>query len=467
MSRLNDHDRAKSNEQLLAELDVLRSIIAEFERVETKRQRAEDVREAMSQIAVAAHHAKSPEELYHSIHTSLSNVIDARNFYIALYYPETGLFSFPYAVDEVDKYDDQPHDLSRGLTAYVLRTKLPILVDEAGMRALEAQDEIELIGMPSESWVGVPLMVADIAIGVMVVQSYTPLTKYTDDDLQIMTFVSEQVAMAIERKRNEDSLARAFGRMKHDLQMAAKVQRSLLPREAPRAEGYEFSWIFSACDEVAGDMLNLFRLDDDHVGLYVLDVSGHGMQAALLSVTLSTFLSPYQQGEGLLRRAIAEPPYYEIVPPSEVARTLNRRFPISLETNQFFTLAYGVLNVKSGLFRYVLAGQQAPLVVGQRRAAFHPGDAGPSIGIVPDAVYPENELVLGPGEIILLHTDGVEEASDLRGEQFGLDAVAAFAAAKHWSSAEELISALHARIISYTRGAGQADDITMVAFGRQ
>ncbi|MHC5035653.1 MAG: PP2C family protein-serine/threonine phosphatase, partial [Planctomycetota bacterium] len=86
-------------------------------------------------------------------------------------------------------------------------------------------------------------------------------------------------------KRAGEELRAAHARMKHDLDAAARVQRTLLPGELPQTEAARFAWRYRPCDELAGDSLNVFRIDDRFVALYVLDVSGHGVPAALLSVT--------------------------------------------------------------------------------------------------------------------------------------------------------------------------------------
>src|SRR5207248_11458922 len=142
-------------------------------------------------------------------------------------------------------------------------------------------------------------------------------------------------------------LAGANGRMSRDLRAAAKIQEAFLPRRAPRVPGADFAWAYRPCDELAGDGLNVIPLGGGEVGLYVLDVSGHGVAAALLSVTLSRLLSPPSDPSSVLVKGGDDPDGVGPlpVPPAEVAEELGRRFPFDLANGQYFTMVYGLLDV--------------------------------------------------------------------------------------------------------------------------
>src|SRR5262249_35334799 len=147
-------------------------------------------------------------------------------------------------------------------------------------------------------------------------------------------------------------LSAAYQRTKRDLRAAARIQESLLPRTPPAVPGARFAWGFEPCEELAGDTLNIVPLDRDHLGVYLLDVSGHRVAAALLSVPLSQLLTPTREDSSLLARHCPDSLGETIVPPAEVAAHLNRRFPWNPDTEQFFTLTYGILNHHSGDFRF-------------------------------------------------------------------------------------------------------------------
>ncbi len=174
----------------------------------TEKRRSEKIQDAVYEISEATQMTDSLSELFHSIHQAISGLMRAENFYIALFDGASRLLSFPYFVDE---YDPPPstRGLEKGLTEYVLRTGVPLLATPEILADLEKQGEIELIGAPSIDWLGVPLKIREKTIGVLVVQTYSQGVRYGQDEKNILIFVSNQAAMAIERKRAEADLRRS------------------------------------------------------------------------------------------------------------------------------------------------------------------------------------------------------------------------------------------------------------------
>lgn len=166
----------------------------------------EKVQASVYLISEATHRSRNLDELYRTIHEVITDLMPARNnFYIALHDPKTDLLSYPYFVDE---FEDPPgtEKTGRGLTEYVLRTGCPLLASPEVFRDLERQGEVVSVGPPSIDWLGVPLKAGDGTFGVLVVQSYTEGARFTEVDKDILMFISEQVAMAIVRRRAEESL---------------------------------------------------------------------------------------------------------------------------------------------------------------------------------------------------------------------------------------------------------------------
>jgi len=172
----------------------------------TARRRAECVQEAVYRISHTAHTAENLQELLRAIHEIVGELMPAKNFYVSLYDAENDQLEFPYFVDEIDlTCDVRPRKLRKGLTEYVLRTGTPLLATPEVYERLVEAGEAELIGAPSIDWLGVPLKVKDRSIGVVVMQTYSQGVRYGQSELDILTFVSSQMAMAIERKRIEDA----------------------------------------------------------------------------------------------------------------------------------------------------------------------------------------------------------------------------------------------------------------------
>jgi len=170
----------------------------------TERKRADALRSVLFQISEAARHTESLDHLYEFIHATLGQLIDTTNFYIALYNAENGLYSFPYFIDAHDKaLNFTPMQLGKSLTDYVRRTGRPLFVDRKMHDELMASGEVDLVGTPSAQWLGVPLKTASGVLGVVAVQSYENPSLYSEEDLELLMFVSEQIALAIEHKQAE------------------------------------------------------------------------------------------------------------------------------------------------------------------------------------------------------------------------------------------------------------------------
>jgi len=164
------------------------------------RKRAELTQKATYRIADAALEARHTADLFPRVHAIIRDLMPAENLYFALWDPVSELVSFPYWVDQSDPAPPT-HRLGRGLTAYVLRRGQPLLVDQEALNALEAAGEVEPLGTLSLDWLGVPLRGKAGVFGALVVQSYAGGHRYNPADLDLLTFVSAQVALAIERSR--------------------------------------------------------------------------------------------------------------------------------------------------------------------------------------------------------------------------------------------------------------------------
>jgi len=185
----------------------------------TEQKRAESLNSALYRITEKASSGEDLGQFYASIHAILSELTYARNLYIALYDAAAQTLSFPYFADEVDSCP-APKKLGRGLTEYVLRSGEPLLCTPEIFDTLVSQGEVELLGAPSLDWLGVPLKALGKTFGALVVQSYTQHVRYGEKDRDILMFVSQQLASAIEHKRHEEALRRSEARYRSLVQSA-------------------------------------------------------------------------------------------------------------------------------------------------------------------------------------------------------------------------------------------------------
>ena len=172
--------------------------VTELHRMEAERQVISEVVQALNQTA-------NLDELLAGIHQALKKVLYAENCFVALYDAVADAFTFPFFVDQVD-VAPPPQIVGHSCTAYVFRTGMPMLIPQSEFDRLAAAGEVELVGAPSPSWLGVPLKTPSATIGVLVVQHYENESAYDVRDLEFLGSVGGHIALAIERRRSEDAL---------------------------------------------------------------------------------------------------------------------------------------------------------------------------------------------------------------------------------------------------------------------
>lgn len=204
-------------------------------------------------------------------------------------------------------------------------------------------------------------------------------------------------------------------RLDKDLRAAAGIQRTLLPGQLPEMGQLEVAWKFIPCELIGGDIFNLLPLDDHHLALYMIDVSGHGASSALVTVSVSQALHP--DGGYVLKQLGGAPSRRQIVAPADLLASLDEQYPME-RFDMFFTIVYGIVDVQEGTFCYAKAGHPPPILL-------HPmGDpevleaAGPIIGMGGFA-FEEKEQKINRGDKVIFYTDGIIEYENRHGEFYG------------------------------------------------
>ena len=254
-----------------------------------------------------------------------------------------------------------------------------------------------------------------------------------------------------------------ISRIDEELQMAAMVQREFLPRELPAIGGTRLAAMWRPASYVSGDIYDITRLDEDHIGLFIADAVGHGVPAALMTMVIC---------RSLPTREIAADGYHRIVPPGEALARLNR-FMVSRQgrSARFATAVYVVYDARNRVARIASAGHPAVMHLA---AADQGGDmkeipsTGGLLGIFEDERYGETEVELGPGEGLVLHSDGFEQAfpHDLANHtQRKLPNEHYREVIKNLTSQaepEKMISGVRSLLDSHGGSLHQPDDLTMI-----
>jgi sigma-B regulation protein RsbU (phosphoserine phosphatase) len=278
----------------------------------------------------------------------------------------------------------------------------------------------------------------------------------------VQSDLTAQKEVEAELRQTTRQLEDAYGELKKDVEAAARIQRSLLPTTLPQLENVRFAWDFRPSTDLAGDFLNIVPLSDHQLGIYILDVSGHGVAASLLSVTLSRWLSanPYQS---FLLSPVADGMGPAVTPAAEVAARLNDQLLMDASNNQYFTLIYGVLDLNTFEFRHISAGHSGPLHLRHDGGTELLDSNAKPIGLLEGAQFEERTLHLSPGDRLLLFTDGLSEAESPFRAELGDDRVVQLIDGYRHLSLDDTISSLMNDLDQWCGHRPLRDDVSVLA----
>jgi sigma-B regulation protein RsbU (phosphoserine phosphatase) len=269
-----------------------------------------------------------------------------------------------------------------------------------------------------------------------------------------------QEAFAKIDRQNQD-LSRANDRMKQDLDAAARVQRTLLPDAFPEVPGWRFAWSYRPCDELAGDALNIVRINDAQIGLFLLDVSGHGVPAALLSVTATRSLHPRAGGEASLVAGPGSNP--AAAAPAQVAARLNALYPMASNGDHYFTMIYGLLDVHTRRLRFTVAGHPGPILAREGEPPKRLEVSGLPIGMIDEAEFDESVIDLQRGDRLYLHSDGLTEEVNAQDEEFGDERLLGAIADGQGLGLSDTVESLVQRVTAWRGEDHLRDDVSVLA----
>jgi serine phosphatase RsbU (regulator of sigma subunit) len=268
----------------------------------------------------------------------------------------------------------------------------------------------------SQIKVVVPLVSQGELIGLLNLGPRLSQQEYSADDRKLLNDLATQTAPAVQVAqlvRQQQRQAQERERIEQELRVARLIQQTLLPKEVPDLEGYKLAAYYQPAREVGGDFYDFLKLDDEHLGLVVGDVTDKGVPAAIVMATTRTML-----------RASAQ----RLDSPGEVLKRVNDVIVRDIPPNMFITCLYAILNLESGLLRYANAGHDLPYRRRRRRSSSNNNGGGGAeelratgmpLGLLPGMSYEEKEIVLDRGDSVLFYSDGLVEAHDPERKMFG------------------------------------------------
>jgi len=342
--------------------------------------------------------------------------------------------------------DDPEFQISRGVVEEVAKDGQPVLTSDAQLdERFSGRQSVVNLGL--RSIMCAPLKVKEDHLGAIYVDNSLQAGLFSEDDLDLLAAIASSAATAIENARLY-KVAIEKGRMERELQIAHRVQSSLIPQEIPQVSGWDFSARWIPAREVAGDFYDFIHGDGGKLGLVIADVVDKGMPAALfMAFSRSTLRN------NLLRMPI----------PKDGIAEVNSLICADSVYGMFLTLVYCVIEPDSGEVTYVNAGHNPPLLYrSDENELMDLSRTGIPLGVTEEASYDQETTTLNSGDFILFYTDGICDAVNSQEEEFGMERVRRVLLDHCQESAEEILAALEQASSDFTGSTAPFDDITML-----
>ena len=336
--------------------------------------------------------------------------------------------------------------ISSAVRDRVINEKASLLVRDARLDEAFA-GRMSIVQQQIRSMLAAPLQTDDRVIGLIYLDSPHFVHEFTKDDLNLLTVMANVAAIRIEHTRLAE-VEQAERMHAKELEQAAEIQRKLLPLTAPSVPDVDLAGYNAPCRTVGGDYYDFISYPDGRVAMLVGDVAGKGMPAALLMSSL---------------QARVQVLFDEPADLAALVTRLNRIINSNCPANRFISFFIGVLDPKTGQLNYVNAGHNPPLVARRDGTVEKLDCTGLILGIIPSARYEQQTVTLQPGDIVVLFSDGVTEASrpDVD-EEFGEERLAQAVFKLRDLPAKSIIEAINQQVQEFTVGSPPADDITLV-----
>ena len=349
--------------------------------------------------------------------------------------------------------DDENIRVSKTVVNQVMETQRPIISSDA---ATDARFDLSqsIVDFRIRSIMCAPLINSnDESIGIIQLDTLKQSIAFEKEDLETLVTVAMQASLAIQKSDLFEDLKKAED-VKIDLQLAHEIQQRFLPQRAPVDDRFEFFSYYRPMQQVGGDYFDYVELDDDRIGIIVADVVGHGIAAALLMAKVSA--------ESRFALATTDSPVEAV---SKMNDSLS-----GLNIDRFVTLVLGLLDLKTNTLSVVNAGHMPPIL---RTAAtgemveLSTDESGLPLGIMEDQPYHSVEVKLDPGDVVVLYTDGINEAMNAGGEQLTTPRMIEEVKNSQTKTPQAIGEQIRKTVSRHSSGFPAIDDMCLVCIGRK
>lgn len=344
----------------------------------------------------------------------------------------------------------QPVRKGAGVLGEVAEFGTAILIEDAELDERVPTYDVDFLKVTSV--LAVPLRFRHRAIGVLAVVNRIDAAPFSPADLNLLQALADHTSVSVHYAILRDELD-AKRRIDRDLSLAHEIQALLLPKEVPAVPGLELAAFSVPARKIGGDYYDFFRIDEEHLGIVIADVSGKGVGAGMVMSICRTVLRSCTHG---------------VLRPEQAVCRLNEVLARDLAEDMFVTLLYVVIDLQSRRVSVARAGHERPLAWRASTARVEPLESvGLAIGVADDETFSSAlgraETTMAPGDLLVLYTDGVTEAMDPKGEEWGVAGLRATLEVGAARGADAVVSGVRERLLRFVGDRPPHDDMTLVA----
>jgi sigma-B regulation protein RsbU (phosphoserine phosphatase) len=379
----------------------------------------------------------------------------------------SGAFPPPLKVDNIvaDQLASRQEDLDAFLSLEAIPADSPAVIAEVArnghavhVEQTDADDRFPWFRqkvLQTETYIAVPLHYREEQLGVLALANHEEAKPFARADFDLVQAVADQAAYSLHHAQIYRQLSEKK-RLDHDIEVAREIQRILLPAAAPQVEGFNCAALNIPAQEVSGDYFDFIQVDEHRWGVAVADVSGKGVPASLIMAMCRSVLRSKAPGN---------------TSPAQVLREVNRQLYPDIREDMFITMLYLVMDGRAGTLTLARAGHEAPLWCRDDFRHIESIDApGMALGIdsgdIFDDVIQDVTVELSPLDTVVIYTDGINEALDAEGNEFGQEQLKAVLHGAGTQTVDFLVQTIVDRVQTFSSGHPQNDDITLAAVQR-
>lgn len=394
------------------------------------------------------------QAIYDTVGDKLRDTFNAQVVMISQYDPQTRRIYHHYAIERGQHLHVQGWQAIDNSRAAIVNQRKPLMLNSIDLLELVRQEKMRVVPgteMP-KTWLGVPMLVGDEVRGVVSLQNLDTENAFSAQDVELLTALTNSMSASLENARLFNETQRLLKLLEEEMELARQTQRSILPMKLPVAAGYDFGALMIPARTVCGDFYDFIQLDSRHLCMVIGDVSDKGLPAALfMALTFS-----------LLRAETTKTSN-----PRAILQNVNRYLRNMNAAGMFVTLLYCVLDIQTGILRYSRAGHLPPVLLNENNETIAlPVGNGQALGVFAEVVIDQQEVQIPRGGQVLLYSDGLTEALDPQGREFGLEATKAVLAANSRLESCELCKRLWNAVKAHSGEQPQQDDFTTVVIRR-